>query len=333
MNPLPAGGCSDFRPIGVVGPTAAGKSAIAIALAERIGGEIVSVDSMQVYRHLDIGTAKPSEAERARIPHHLIDVVELTTPFDAAQFVALATKAVRQIQQRRRIPILCGGTGLYLQAFLAGIGSAPPPDTRLRAELEALPLSELLAELEVVDPIAFKRIDLRNSRRVIRAVEVVRITGRPFSEQQASWGQTPREDMINAGPLFGIARGTEDLRRRIDIRVERMFEAGLVAETEAALQRGLNGNRNAAQAIGYRQVLEHLRGERELAPTVCLVKQRTWQYARRQMTWFRRQLSLTWLHLESDETIDHVLELLFEASEEGPWRRGAVSGKGEKKTG
>jgi tRNA dimethylallyltransferase len=333
MDRPPSGDFSAYRPIGVVGPTAVGKSAVALALAERIGGEIVSVDSMQVYRHLDIGTAKPSVEERERIPHHLIDVVEMTTPFDAVQFVQLATKAVRQIQQRRRIPILCGGTGLYLQAFLAGLGSAPPPDPRLRAELESVPLSALLAELEVADRTTFNRIDSRNPRRVLRAVEVIRLTGRPFSEQQACWSQTRQEDAIKGGPIFGIARVTEDLRRRIDIRVEGMFLAGLVDETREAVQRGLCSNPNASQAIGYRQVLEHLRGERELAPTVALVKNRTWQYARRQMTWFRNQGNVTWLHVEADERMDRVIERLFEAWPEATRPRDAVGGDGEKNTG
>ena len=170
----------------LAGPTAVGKSAIALRLAEERGGEIVSVDSMQVYRGLDIGTAKPSHADRARAPHHLIDVVDVTESFDAAQFVRLAHLAVADIQSRGRLPILCGGTGLYFKAFLEGLGQTPPADVSLRAVLEATPLPELLRELAERDPATYDRIDRRNPRRLIRAVEVIRLTGKPFSAQRAA---------------------------------------------------------------------------------------------------------------------------------------------------
>jgi tRNA dimethylallyltransferase len=168
------------RLIYLAGPTAAGKSAVALALAERIGGEIISVDSMQVYRGLDIGTAKPAPEELRRARHHLIDVAGLEEGFDAAQFARRAGAAVAEIHARGRAPIFCGGTGFYFKAFLEGLGDAPPADAALRAELGALPLAELLAELEKSDPAAFQRIDRQNPRRVIRAVEVIRLTGRPF---------------------------------------------------------------------------------------------------------------------------------------------------------
>src|SRR5580698_1203828 len=157
------------RPIFIAGPTAVGKSAAALALAERIGGEIISVDSMQVYRGLDIGTAKPTTAERARLPHHLIDICDLREAFDAAQFVRLAQKGVEEIQARGRTPVFCGGTGLYFKAFLEGLGEAPPANEKLRAELEAAPLERLLDELQERDPATFEKIDRQNPRRVIRA--------------------------------------------------------------------------------------------------------------------------------------------------------------------
>src|SRR5437588_9360115 len=157
----------------IAGPTAVGKSSAALSLAERIGGEIISVDSMQVYRGLDIGTAKPSAQERKRVPHHLIDVVELSAPFDAAQFSRLAHAAVADIQQRGGVPILCGGTGLYFKAFLEGLGEAPSANAALRAELEAMSLPELLRELEKKDPVTFAKIDRQNPRRVVRALEVI----------------------------------------------------------------------------------------------------------------------------------------------------------------
>ncbi len=173
------------QPVFIAGPTAVGKSEIALRLAEQIGGEIVSADSMQVYRGLDIGTAKPSAAERARVPHHLIDVRDLNESFDAAQFIRLAQKLVEAIQSRKKTPIFCGGTGLYFKAFLSGLGEAPSANPELRAELEALPFEVLLRELREQDPAAYEKIDKQNPRRVIRAVEVIRLTGKKFSEQRA----------------------------------------------------------------------------------------------------------------------------------------------------
>ena len=281
-------------PVLLAGPTASGKSAVALALAEQISGEIVSVDSMQVYRGLDLGTAKPTAAERARVRHHLIDVVELTEVFDAAKFVALATAAVQAIQARGGVPILCGGTGMYLTAWLNGLGSAPAPDLALRAELEAKPLPELLDELARTDPVTFDEIDLANRRRLVRAVEVIRLTGKPFSQQRATW---PERAPTLAGRSFGLTRGREDLHRRIHTRVDAMFAAGLIDETRALLTQGLEQNRTAMQAIGYRQVVEHLRGERSRLETIELVKVRTRQFAKRQMTWFRGQLDLDWLEV------------------------------------
>jgi tRNA dimethylallyltransferase len=287
------------HPIILAGPTAVGKSDIALRLAERVDGEIVSVDSMQVYRGMDIGTAKPSPGDRVRVPHHLVDVRDVTEPFDAAQFLELARRAVTGIQGRGRVPILCGGTGLYFKAMLGGLSHAPPTDSALRAALAATPLPELLSELAEHDPETYQRIDRRNPRRVIRAIAVIRLTGRPYSAQRADWQASslpPRQAFL----CFGLTRTPADLLRRIDARVEEMFRRGIVAETEHLLRHGLAQNQNAMQALGYRQVAEHLRGERSLAETIALVKIRTRQYAKRQMTWFRRQLQLTWVHLQPE---------------------------------
>ncbi|MGH7951092.1 MAG: tRNA (adenosine(37)-N6)-dimethylallyltransferase MiaA, partial [Limisphaerales bacterium] len=218
------------RPIFIAGPTAIGKSEIALVLAEQIGGEIISADSMQVYRGLDIGTAKPSLADRARVPHHLIDVCDLTESFDVAKFVQLAQKAVAEVQSRKKIPIFCGGTGLYFTAFLSGLGEAPAANPELRAELEAMSFEALLRELRERDPTAYEKIDKQNPRRVIRAVEVIRLTEKKFSEQRAEWKseiRNPKSDVI-----FVLTRRADDLRARIAVRVDEMFRRGLVAETE-----------------------------------------------------------------------------------------------------
>ncbi len=284
------------QPIFLAGPTAVGKSAVALALAEKIGGEIISVDSMQVYRGLDIGTAKPSAQDRKHVPHHLIDVVSLNESFDAAQFVRLAEVAVREIQARGRRPIFCGGTGFYFKAYLDGLGNVPPRDPALRVELEAAPLPQLLEELERLDPAAYHAIDRQNPRRVIRAVEVVRLTGKPYSAQRAS-GKGAGKPKAN---LFGILRPMGELTERIHRRVDEMFQQGLIAETERLLEHGLAQNPTAMQALGYRQVVEHLRGEHDLKATVELVKIRTRQFAKRQLTWFRRQMNVHWITLSDD---------------------------------
>jgi tRNA dimethylallyltransferase len=303
-------------PLLLAGPTASGKSEVALLLAEKLGGEIISVDSMQVYRGLDLGTAKPTSEERLSIPHHLLDVIELSEKFDAAQFVELAQAAVAEIQARGRVPILCGGTGLYFKAFLDGLGNTPATDPAVRTELENTPLPNLLSELAERDPITYAQIDRKNPRRVFRALEVIRLTGKPFSSQRANWQQPPPATLhvshfaCQASCLFGLSRSPEDLRKRIDARVDAMFHRGLVAETEQLIKRGLAANRIAMQALGYRQVVEHLRGGLALPETIALVKARTRKFAKRQMTWFRRQLPLRWIQVEEGQSAAEVAENL-----------------------
>jgi tRNA dimethylallyltransferase len=284
------------EPVFIAGPTAVGKSAVALELARQIQGEIISVDSMQVYRGLDIGTAKPSIQERREVPHHLIDIVDLNQSFDAAQFAAMARVAMAEIQSRGHRPIFCGGTGLYFNAFIHGLGDAPPSDPALRAALEAVPLENLLEELRQSDPVTYERIDRQNPRRVIRALEVIRQTGRSYSEQRAAW---PASSKIRA---FGLARQTDDLRKRIDRRVDQMFADGLAEETKQLLSQGLANNRTAMQALGYRQVMEHLHSDCSLPEAMERVKIKTRQFAKRQMTWFRRQMNLEWIEVDSIQT-------------------------------
>jgi tRNA dimethylallyltransferase len=295
-------------PVFLAGPTAVGKSETALLLAECIGGEIISVDSMQVYRGLDIGTAKPDLAQQQRVRHHLLDVVDLAASFDAAQFVQLASKAVQEIAARNRTPIFCGGTGLYFKAWLEGLGDAPPTDSELRKQLQATPLPDLLNELAESDPETFARIDQRNPRRVIRAVAVLRLTGKPFSEQRTVWASyAGRQTIANA---FTLLRDRDELAQRIADRVDLMFERGLVAETAELLNKGLAANPTAMQAIGYRQVVEHLRGVWSLEETIQLVKSRTRQFAKRQLTWYQRQLPFSSANLEPGENAERVAMIL-----------------------
>jgi tRNA dimethylallyltransferase len=291
----------------IAGPTASGKSAVALMLAERIGGEIISVDSMQVYRGLDIGTAKPTAQERARVRHHLIDVVEINEAFDVAKFLQLAKQTETDIRGRGRVPIYCGGTGLYFKALVAGLDESPKSDSELRRSLESMPVSELLEELKVKDPETFERIDRANSRRVIRALEVIRLTGEKYSAQRTAW-----ENSTQPGHWFGLERDRADLIKRIEQRVDEMFQRGLVDETRELLGNGLEQNPTAMQALGYRQVVENLRGERGLAETIDLVKTKTRQFSKRQMTWFRHQLELRWLETRPSATAESVLTAIWE---------------------
>lgn len=298
------GGCV----VAVVGPTATGKSELAVLLAEQLNGEIVSVDSMQVYRGLDIGTAKPSALDRGRVPHHLIDVIDIQAEFNVAQFIGLAQQAIQEIRNRGRVPVLCGGTGLYFKALFHGLGQAPPGNASVRADLEKVPLPELLAELASCDPLTYRRIDRQNPRRVIRAVEVIRVTGKAYSLQRADWSLQPEK--AHEAVIFGITRNPADLQRRIDTRVDSMFNQGLVPETKQLLEAGLANNPTAFQALGYRQVADYLQGFRSLSETIALVKLRTRQFAKRQMTWFRRQLPVHWTKAEPADAPANIVAQL-----------------------
>ena len=291
----------------LTGATASGKSALAMHLAKRLGGEIISVDSMQVYCGLNIGTAKPSAEEQAEVPHHLIDVAQLSEAFDAAQFVRLAKSASESISSRGRIPIFCGGTGLYFRALMEGLGNSPPSDELLRNELSLLPFESLVAELKIKDPKAAKQIDLKNPRRVLRAVEVIRLTGRPYSEQRIGW------DKLKRAPenLYCINREVDVLNQRIHKRVDEMFSLGLIEETQILIKQGLRDNRNACQALGYRQVLDLLDGELSLESVVDKVKIKTRQFAKRQRSWFRNQMQCDLLDWPKDENVDSFCELLL----------------------
>jgi tRNA dimethylallyltransferase len=301
-------------PILICGPTAVGKTNVALELATRLEAEIISVDSMQVYRGMNIGTAKPTVEERQRISHHLVDILDLNETFDAAVFRQLASESTREIQSRGRLPLFCGGTGLYFKAYLHGLNEAPPSDPDLRAELKTTAIESLLAELASKDPETLARIDRQNPRRVIRAVEVIRLTGKPVSAQRSAWSETHHPAR---GVCIGLSRAPDDLRRRIDSRVEEMFAAGLVEETRRLLHAGLERNPTASQALGYRQVIDHLRGGLSLPETIDLVKTRTRQFAKKQMTWFRRQMNVHWIHLEAGVSDHEVQERILAAYKSG----------------
>lgn len=272
----------------LTGPTAGGKTEVGVALAARLGAEIVSMDSMALYRHMDIGTAKPSEAQRHAVPHHLIDVLEPHEEYSLAQYLDAAERAVWDIRARGREVLFVGGTPLYLKGLLRGIFRGPPADWELRRELEDEARrrgpSFLHERLAKVDPHAARRLHPNDTRRILRALEVHAKTGRPISALQQQFETGLPADACR---VFVLDWPKEELHTRIDRRVDAMFAAGLVDEVRALRSRGEPLSKTARQALGYREVLDHLEDRLGMEETVTLVKTHTRQFAKRQGTWFR----------------------------------------------
>ena len=277
------------RTILVLGPTAGGKTALSVELALRVpgGGECVSADSMQVYRGMDIGTAKPSAEERRGVPHHLIDVADPHGgPFTVADWVDGARAAIEAIHARGRHAIVVGGTNLYVKSLTEGMFEGPAGDPEIRARLEALPTEMLRGDLEHHDPVAASRIHFNDRRRTIRALEVWMITGRRISELQQQWSDAPRA--LPAGMhVVGLEWPVDLINQRINQRVHAMVEAGLEQEVMRLLAKGPL-NRQAIEAVGYREVLRHFAHELSIEEAEEEIKVRTRQYARQQRTWLRR---------------------------------------------
>jgi tRNA dimethylallyltransferase len=279
----------------ILGPTAAGKSALAEYLAPRLDGEVVGVDSMQVYRGLEVGTAKPGPEVRSRVPYHLVDVADPAVDFNLGDFVRCAEAAVEDIQRRGKVPILAGGTGMYLRGFLKGIDPAPPRDPATRGALEALAVrrgdAHLHRLLSALDPEAAAAVGAADRMRLVRALERVLLSGRPA--RVSRWAGADRYASLK----IGLEWEPEALRRRIDERVEALFRDGLVQETAGLMERLPDGV-SALKALGYREVVGHLRGEADLDQTIQAVKRNTWRFSRRQMTWFRREEEVRWFPVD-----------------------------------
>ncbi len=297
----------------IVGPTAVGKTALAIQLAQEFAGEIVSADSRQIYRGLDIGADKSTLQQRAVAPHHLLDVVDPDEVLSLAQFQELAYGAIESIQARQRLPLLVGGTGQWLWAVVEGWGvPRVPPDARLRAELEAeaarVGRAALHAQLAAVDPEAAQKIDPRNLRRVIRALEVYRQTGRPISQHQRK--QAPPYQIL----IIGLTRPRQELYRRIDQRIEQMMARGLLAEVERLVEAGYGWQQPAMSGLGYRQIGQFLRGEVTLAEAVALIKKETRRFVRQQYNWFRlADPRISWFELAGEpvEPVEPIRQLIM----------------------
>lgn len=287
----------------VVGPTATGKTNMGVALAQRFRGEVVSVDSMQLYRGMEIGTAAPTAEEMSGVPHHMIGVADPSENWSAARYAAAADQCVQDILRRGRRPILVGGTGLYLDALLRGTDfAAGSQDTPLRRELQERLRREgaasLLEELRRVDPDSAGRLHLRDEKRILRALEIYLATGETITQHdQRTRQQPPRYE----GLLIGLSfQDRQDLRERIDRRVDDMVSRGLLNEVEALLQSGLPRTATAWQAIGYKQFLAVADGRMTTEEAVAEVKLRSRQYAKRQLTWLRRNPDIHWILWEKD---------------------------------
>lgn len=278
-----------------MGATATGKTAVGILLAEALGTAVVNCDSRQVYRRLDIGTAKPTAAERARVPHHLVDVVDPRERYSAARYREGALAVFAACRKAGRPALLVGGTGLYLRAATEGLCATPAPAPALRRWLEALGdtlpggLHPLLAR---VDPAAAARIHANDRYRIVRALEVFYLAGEPISERQ----RRHRAARTAAGPrVFALDLPGEELRRRIALRLEAMLAAGFVAEARGLLAEGLDPALPALRAVGYPEMFAHLRGDATLDEAIAAIRRATWQYARRQLIWFRALPGVAWI--------------------------------------
>ncbi|WP_456418964.1 tRNA (adenosine(37)-N6)-dimethylallyltransferase MiaA [Thermovibrio sp.] len=288
----------------ITGPTATGKTDFSIKLAREIGGEVISADSMQVYRGLDVGTDKVSPEIRREIPHYLIDVVEPTEKFSVADFVREADRAIEEIRKKGKYPIVVGGTGFYIKALLYGLPQTPPSDEKLREELKELSSEELYREVKKISPEYAEKVGISDRKRLIRALEVYRLTGKPITEFKV-WREEPRYPFLG----YFLYRNRSELYRRIEDRVESQVRRGLVEEARRIL--ALGGDLTALQALGYKEMAGYLRGEVGLEEAKKLLKRRTKEFAKRQFTWFRKEPRFKWVNL-SEVSQEELLRMIKE---------------------
>lgn len=297
----------------IVGPTAVGKTKISVQLAEKFGGEIVSADSRQVYRFMDIGTAKPSPDDMRRIPHHMIDVVNPDEEYTAADYRRDAHAAIKSIFLKGKIPIMVGGSGLYIRAVIDGIFPGPGSDRKIREklekEVEMSGLPSLYDRLCKVDPVASSRIHPNDKRRIIRALEIYEVTGKPISSLQE---EGKKKEAGYSTVMIGLNRPRKELYRRIEERVEEIFQQGFVEEVKTLLDKGYEESLISMEALGYREVIKFLKSEISLELAKKKVKQNTCHYARRQLIWFRKDKRITWFNIRNEEKSDETAEKIYQ---------------------
>ena len=296
----------------IVGPTATGKSAVGVELAKRIGGEIISADSMQIYKGMNIGTAKITLDEMDGVAHYLTDIVEPSEPFSVAQYQKLARQIIDELAMNGKIPVLVGGTGLYIRSVIDKL-NFPSGDisSKIRRKLEMRAQEEspaaLYEELIKKDPAAAEIVHPNNVRRIIRALEVIELTGRPFSEFHREW--KTRESLYDL-EMFGLTMDREKLHERINRRVDSMFKAGLLDEVEGLVAQGYESFLTSQQAIGYKELIGFLKGEISLEEAIETIKTRTRQYAKRQLTWFRADPRVKWIDITGKSTAEIAGEIM-----------------------
>lgn len=301
--------------VGIVGPTATGKTAVGIELAKMLDGEIISADSMAVYKSMDIGTAKPTPREQAQVPFHLINVVCPDEEFSVAEFKRLAEETIEDILRRGKRPILVGGTGLYMRALTGGLNiPAVPPDWELRERLntEAAEFGgeRLLERLREVDPVTAARLHPKDIKRIIRALEVHAHTGLPISHFHAVAGREAAKYDVR---LFGLTMSRPTLYKRIDDRVDELIRSGLVDEVRGLLAKSYTLDMTSMRGLGYKEIVGYLLGNYDLETAVSILKRDTRRFAKRQYTWFRADASICWIdveHLGVRETAEHIIGML-----------------------
>lgn len=303
----------------ILGVTGSGKGRLAFDLAQSVDAEIISIDSMKVYRRMDIGTAKPPKEAREHVKYHLIDVVEPGDSFSVGTFLEAASDAIEQIRRRRKNVVAVGGTALYIKSLLYGLFEGPGSDEQIRNELRARArvegLAELHRELTTIDPVAAERINPNDARRIVRALEVHSITGKPISSFQQQWEQ-PR--MKHDWMIIGLRRDKPDASGRINRRVKKMIDAGLVDEVKSLLNEEKPLSQQARCAIGYAEIIDHLNGRTTLEEAAELIKIHTRRLAKAQRTWFKTFRGVHWLDIEPDEPSEKILERAWMLLKDAP---------------
>lgn len=305
------------RLLAIVGPTASGKTKLGIQIAQELGTEIISADSRQIYKELTIGTAKPDESELIKVKHHFINNVFLTEKYDVGKFVKEAKEVINQIHSRNKIPIVVGGSGLYINSLLYGIFEGPSADEEVRlqieSELKEKGIEALLQKLKEIDPLTYEKIDKKNPRRLIRALEVYYLTGKPISQLQKEKHQAPDFEII----IYGLHWERKKLYERINQRVDQMIEKGLVEEVKEILNRYGENVNVVLQTVGYKEVIDYLKSKITYNEMIELIKRNTRRYAKRQLTWFRKDKNIQWIEIKSEDDLSKTAKQIIQKIGEG----------------
>ena len=306
------------RILAIVGPTASGKTLLAISIAKKRSLEIVSADSRQIFKLLDVGTAKPSLPERTAVKHHFVDMLDPSCEYNAGQFGSDAREVVREILKKKKLPVLVGGSGLYVKAVIDGLFDGPGRDSEIRMMLEEQLQNEglqaLLDVLRTIDPLTVERMKEITPRRVIRALEVYRVTGIPISQLHSEENLAPEFETYQVGLLWD----RKELYQRIDKRVEAMVEAGLEDEVKGLISRGYDRHLNALNTVGYKEVFDYIAGIHSRQEMVRLIKRNSRRFAKRQMTWFKRDQRIHWMRVSGDHWVESVTQKVLDALEGRP---------------